>query len=935
MNEPGAARIEGGAGSFFLFDAYNFIFRAYHALPMLNAKDGTPVNAVHGFVRMVQATRREFSPELIVAVFDAGGDGGRKGMFAGYKAQRPPAPEDLRPQFALVRQATDALGIPRVEHPEFEADDLIASYAAEGVRAGKRVVVVSSDKDLMQLCSLGGPGRPSVLLYDTMKNKAIGPAEVVEKFGVGPERLGDLLALMGDSSDNIPGVPGIGPKTAAALLLEHGDLEGVLAAAPEIKQKKRREVLLESRENARVSRKLVALRGEVPLPRPIAELGDPGVNLDLAVAFFEPLGFKQVLREVAVTAPQSSMIPAADADDPGAVELVAVPFQRAANPATAVMAGDEARLEALCAELQASARIGVFAAFTAEDPLRAELVGLGLCSERVPPTYVPLGHRQADLMAGRQLDREVALGRLRGVLEDPNRPKIIHDAKSTSHVLESVGVDLQGVAVDPMLVSYTIDPARSSHALDALAHDVLGFSVATPESVLGKGRKAVSLPDVDPASATPWVCEQAEVTLALGEALDKQAQATTPAMRSLLQDVEMPLAGVLARIEGRGIKLDVEVLHRQSEALVETIAAIQERVQTQVGYAVNLDSPIQLQKLLFEERGLPPTRKTKTGYSTDAKALEELSLLDPIVGEILEYRSVTKLKNTYLDALPKLLSPKTRRLHTSFNQAVASTGRISSSDPNLQNIPIRTAEGRRIREAFIAEEGFVLVALDYSQIELRVLAHLSGDPNLRSAFVEDVDVHRRTASEVFGVPESHVSDEQRRIAKAVNFGVVYGQTAFGLAQQLGIPRGKAGSYIRAYFEKIPGVDQYMRALIEVAKQRGYAETILGRRRRIPELARKGASRGHGERIARNTPIQGSAADILKVAMIRVEAALHSVDWARMLLTVHDELIFECREGRVEELVALCRPLMEEAVSISVPLKVEGGAGKTWAACKGP
>src|SRR5690606_13560392 len=408
----------------------------------------------------------------------------------------------------------------------------------------------------------------------------------------------------------------------------------------------------------------------------------------------------------------------------------------------------------------------------------------------------------------------------------------------------------------------------------------------------------------------------------------------SPATRKLLDGVEMPLSRVLVALERRGITLDVEVLARQGEALGLQIGDIQLGVYDEGGQEADLDSPLQRQKRLTEERGLTPTRKTKTGFSTDAKALEELSLLDPVVALILEHRSVTKLKNTYVDALPRLVSPQTGRLHTSFNQAVASTGRLSSSDPNLQNIPIRTAEGRKIREAFVASEGHRLVALDYSQLELRVLAHLSGDPNLMSAFVEDVDVHRRTAAEVFGVEESHVTDEQRRIAKAVNFGVVYGQTAFGLAQQLGVPRGKAGSYIRAYFEKIPGVDQYMRALIDVARQRGYAETILGRRRRIPELARKGAARSHGERITLNTPNQGSAADILKVAMIRVENALAEIDWARMLLTVHDELIFECKEERVEELVGICRPLMEGAATLSVPLKVEGGSGRTWGACKG-
>lgn len=924
---------QGGPGSIFLFDAYNFLFRAYHALPMLNAADGTPVNAVHGFVRMVQAVRREFAPELLLVVFDAGGDGGRKSVFEGYKAQRPPPPEDLRPQFGLVRAATDALSLPRVEHPDFEADDLIASYACRAHVAGKRVVIVSSDKDLMQLCTLGDETHPSILLWDTMKTKAIGPAEVEAKFGVAPALLGDLLALTGDSSDNIPGVPGIGPKTAAALLLEHGDLEGVLAAAPAIKQAKRRENLIASRENARLSRRLVTLHTEVPLPRPLDELTDPGVDPERAVAFFEPLGFKQVMREVGATLPRSSAPRIADSD-PGAVELVVMPFERRAGPPRTWLDADRDALPAFVVRLAASQRLGLFGVVRGQEPLGSALLGFGVCSDTVEPTYFPIGHRQHDLMAGKALTEEETIDALRRVLEDASIRKTVHDAKGLAHVLANVGVRLEGVVCDPMLISYTIDPARSSHELEALAEDVLGHALPSVETLLGKGRSAKAFEDLDAGMAGPWVSERAEVTFALGEALAVQLSTTAPATQKLLETVEMPLSRVLLALERRGIALDQAVLARQGDELAAQISTIAAKVHEDVGYPVNLDSPLQLQKLLFEERGLPPTRKTKTGFSTDAKALEELSLLDPIVRHILEYRSLTKLKNTYLDALPRLVSPETGRLHTSFNQAVASTGRLSSSDPNLQNIPIRTAEGRRIREAFVATEGRVLVALDYSQIELRVLAHLSGDPNLMSAFLEDVDVHRRTAAEVFGVEEARVTDEQRRIAKAVNFGVVYGQTAFGLAQQLGIPRGKAGSYIRAYFEKIPGVDQYMRALVDVARQRGYAETILGRRRRIPELSRKGAARSHGERIARNTPIQGSAADILKIAMIAVESALSTIDWAQMLLTVHDELIFECEEGRVEELVDLCRPLMEGAVALSIPLKVEGGSGRTWAACKG-
>jgi len=934
----------GGPGSLFLFDAYNFVFRAYHALPMLNAPDGTPVNAVHGFVRMVQATRRDLRPELVAAVFDAGGDGGRRKLLPTYKANRPPAPEDLAPQFPLVRKAVEALGIPRVEHPGYEADDLIASYAKAAQAAGKRVVIVSSDKDLMQLCDAGDPdaGRPAIYLYDTMKGKLVGPPEVQEKFGVGPELLGDLLALTGDSSDNVPGVPGVGPKTASELLHEFGSLEGVLAAAPGMKQKKRREKLIEHADDARVSRKLVALADALALPVPLEALADVPPDDEKLVAFFEPLGFKLVLREMGSAAAAARARQPGNDDEVGAGELQPVSgFVATGEAHRVLLAGDDAALATYVKALAGAERVAIHLAIDGEDALRAELVGValaahGLDGELGKPVYVPVGHRQrqGDLTEGRQLDRAEVLAALRPVLESDARSKLAYDHKRQAVVLRRHGVELRGIAIDPMLASYVLDPARSTHSLDSLAKDVLGHPLASPEQVLGKGRKALTLTEASLGSVGAWQAGIVDVVRALGLALGQQLGESGPSLRKLHDEVELPLARVLELLEERGVMLDTEVLRRQADELGEEIKQIQARIDEEAGHPVNVDSPLQLQKLLFEERGLDPGRKTKTGFSTDAKVLEELAMVDPIVKEILSYRSLTKLKGTYLDTLPTLINPRTKRLHTTYEQAVAATGRISSVDPNLQNIPIRTAEGKRIREAFVAPPGRMLVAIDYSQIELRILAHLSGDPGLRSAFVDDVDVHRRTAAEVFAVPEAEVTSDQRRIAKAVNFGVVYGQTAFGLAQQLGIPRGKAGSYIRAYFEKIPGVDRYMVELIARAKVRGYAETILGRKRRIPELGRKGAARSYGERIARNTPIQGSAADILKVAMIKVEEALTDVPWAQMLLTVHDELIFECDEARVEELVGICKPLMEGAVTLEVPLRVDAGHGRTWAECKG-
>ncbi len=929
----------GGPGSLFLFDAYNFVFRAYHALPMLTAPDGTPVNAVHGFVRMVQAVRRDLRPELVAAVFDAGGDGGRRKLLPTYKANRPPPPEDLAPQFPLIRKAVEALAIPRVEDPGFEADDLIASYARAAQAAGKRVVIVSSDKDLMQLCDAGDPasGRAPIYLYDTMKGRLIGPPEVQEKFGVGPEQLGDLLALTGDSSDNVPGIPGVGPKTAADLLREHGTLEGVLAAAPKMKPSKRREKLIEHTDDARVSRRLVSLSENLPLPLPLEALADRQPDDDKLVEFFEPLGFKLVLREMGSASAAARARQSTATDEIGVSELLRVEFAAAGDAHRVLLASDDGPFTAYVKALAKAKAVAIHLALDGEDSQRTELVGValaahGLSEELSKPVYVPLGHSQGDLMGGRQREAAEVLAALRPVLESTT-PKLAYDYKRQTVVLHRHGVELRGVTVDPMLASYVLDPARSTHSLDSLAKDVLGHPLRLPETVLGKGRKAVTLTNLELHAAASWQAEIVDVVRALGLALGEQLTGSA-SLRRLHDEVELPLARVLVRLEERGVMIDSEELRRQGAELQKEIAGIQARIDEEAGYHVNVDSPIQLQKLLFEDRGLDPGRKTKTGFSTDAKVLEELAMVDPIVKEILAYRSLTKLKGTYLDTLPTLVNPRTGRLHTSYQQAVAATGRISSTDPNLQNIPIRTPEGKRIREGFVAPEGQRLVAIDYSQIELRILAHLSGDPGLRSAFVDDVDVHRRTAAEVFDVPESEVTSDQRRIAKAVNFGVVYGQTAFGLAQQLGIPRGKAGSYIRAYFEKIPGVDRYMTELIARAKVRGYAETILGRKRRIPELQRKGAARSYGERIARNTPIQGSAADILKVAMIRVEEALEGVTWARMLLTVHDELIFECDEAKVDELIAKCRPLMEDAVKLEVPLRVDAGHGRTWAECKG-
>ena len=934
------AKPQGGPGSVFLIDGNNFLFRAFHALPSMTSPTGVPVNALHGFVRMIQALRKEFAPEVFVAVFDHGGPNFRSKLFPGYKAQRPPPPEDLVPQIPLVRGATVALGLPAIELPGFEADDIIATYAVQAQKSGRRVIIVSSDKDLMQLVDVGDDTRPPVLLFDTMKMKLLGPAEVCEKFGVPPHQLGDLLALTGDSSDNIPGVPGIGPKTAATLLSEFGDLEGLLKGASTIKQAKRREVIEANADAARLSRKLVELVRDVPDLPPLDSLIDKGPETEAMEAFFGPLGFKALLggRRAAAAA--------AGKGPEGPLELrPAAPLVLDRTRLRLFRAADEAEMVAWIAEVTAKAsELALQITVDVGDATQGQLVGLAIAplapataspdgdgDEAPAPAYIPVGHTGDALLAG-QMPRDRALALLRPLLAA--LPTWAHAAKFQAIVLRRCGVELPRLVGDPKLASYTLDPARTSHTLAELAKDLFAHTVLTPESVLGKGKKAVRFDGAQIDQAAAYACERAVLTGKLGRHLQAQLDAAGPAIQAVFSQMEMPLSRVLEAIEERGIKVDTAVLAAQGKAIGAVIDKLRADIEAEAGHPLNIDSPIQLQKFLFEERGLEATRKTKTGYSTDAAALEELAQLDPIVGPILEYRTLTKLKGTYIDTLPSAVNPRTGRLHTSFRQAVAQTGRLSSKDPNLQNIPIRSEIGRQIREAFVADAGRLLVALDYSQIELRILAHLSGDRNFVSAFTEGVDVHRRTAAEVFAVPEAEVTGEQRRVAKAVNFGVIYGQTAFGLSRSLGIPRGKAGSYIKAYLEKIPGITRYLDELVDVADQRGFAETIFGRRRRIPELARKGASRSYGERIARNTPIQGSAADIMKRAMIAVEAALTGVPWAQMLLTVHDELIFECEEARVDELIAIARPLMERAAELSVPLHVDAGRGKSWAACKG-
>lgn len=924
---------KGGSGCIFLVDANNFLFRAYHGLPPLSAPDGTPVNAVHGYVRMIQAMRKEYAPERIVAIFDAKGSSFRNEIYSDYKANRPPAPEDLVPQIKLVRGATQALGVPWVELENYEADDLIAGYAKASLAAKLRCYVVSADKDLMQLVTPVDENGVGITLWDSMKSRMFDPQAVFDKFGVYPEKLGDLLALAGDSVDNVPGVPGIGPKTAALLLETYGDLDTILEKAPEIKQKKRRENLIEFADQARLSRKLVALDDTVALPEPLEALLDQGIDPEKVKAFFEPLGFRSTITGILSGGSGQQGRRATPAPDEQSIAPMELVDHELSAPELIVKGKEDVLLAFF--EAAKGETLGFYMLTEGEDPQRAMPCGFALSrpGKGYPALYVPLIGEGLGVMGRSVVDTDVWHKALQERLDQSPSQVLIAGAKRCSHVLGRVSLDLAPVLGDPEVCSYILDPARGEHGIEALATDLSEVSVKTFESLVGKGKKKVATSSVDWDSATAYAGQCAQLTLALGQHLHAQLDTKEEKVQRLYKEVELPLCAVLARMESKGIALDLEETKRQAKELGDQVAKIRDRIEKEAGYALNPDSPAQLQKLLFEERGLEPTKKTKTGYSTDAKVLEELSLLDPIVRDILDYRSLSKLKGTYLDALPKLVWDD-GRIHTHFKQVVAQTGRLSSADPNLQNIPIRTELGRRIRNAFVAPKGQVLVALDYSQIELRVLAHLSGDKSLCGAFRDGADVHRRTASEIFEVPENEVSDEQRRVAKAVNFGVIYGQSAFGLSRQLGIRQGQASRYIKSYFQKIPGVDTYMKGLVETAKRTKVAHTILGRSRRIPELSRRGPAKAYGERIARNTPIQGSAADILKVAMVKVDAAMQEIDWARMLLTVHDELIFECAQEKAQSLVDLVRPLMQDAVTLEVPLVVDYGIGPNWGQAKG-
>ena len=956
----------------FLVDGSAYIFRAYHALPPLKRKsDGLPVGAVSGFCNMLWKLLQEARdtsvgvvPTHFAVIFDYSSKTFRNEIFPEYKANREAPPEDLRPQFSLIRKATRAFNLPCIETEGFEADDIIATYAKEAEAVGGDVTIISSDKDLMQLIT------PKTIMYDTMKDRRVGIEQVHEKFGVGPEKMIDLQALAGDSTDNIPGVPGIGPKTAAQLLDEYDNLETLLERAGEIKQNKRRENLIEFADLARVSKQLVTLKNDVPLDVPLDGLVLEEANGPKLISFLKAMEFTTITRKVAeVTETDASAIEAdtvnvegyesargPDLDAGGASTNVsseggntpsALVEERARegaatkiNAKTYECVRDEKALRTWVERIYEAGLVAIDTETTSLDPMEAELVGISLATEPGTACYIPIAHKdgQGDLLGGgvapNQIDTAHAIEILKPVLEDLSILKIGQNLKYDWLILSQAGIEMIGMD-DTMLMSYVLDAGRGGHGMDDLAKRHLGHECISYKELTGTGKSAITFDMVEIDKATCYAAEDADVTLRLWRVLKPRLVAEK--MTTVYERLERPLIDVVAKMEQRGISVDRQILSRLSGELAQAAAGLEDEIHNLAGRSFNAGSPKQLGEILFDEMGLPGGKKTKTGaWQTGVQVLEDLATEGhELPRKIIGWRQLTKLKSTYTDALPEFINEDTNRVHTSYSMASTSTGRFSSSDPNLQNIPIRTEEGRKIRTAFVANKGNKLVSADYSQVELRVLAHIADIPRLKQAFADGLDIHAMTASEMFDTPIEGMDPMMRRRAKAINFGIIYGISAFGLANQLGIARSEASEYIKTYFERFPGIKGYMEDTKNFAREHGYVETIFGRQAHYAGIKDPNPQvRAFNERAAINAPIQGSAADIIRRAMVRMDGALLDAGLsAKMLLQVHDELIFEVPEGEVDQTIAVVKDVMENAtmptLKMSVPLKVDAQSADNW------
>ena len=884
-----------------LVDGSNYLFRAYHALPPLATTDGRPTGAVRGVIAMLRKLAADYAGSPIAVVFDPKGKTFRDALYPQYKANRPPMPDDLREQIEPVHDIIRAMGMPLLIVPEVEADDVIGTLAREAASAGRETIISTSDKDMAQLVG------PHVRLLDTMAGKETDRQGVIAKYGVPPELIIDYLALMGDTSDNIPGVPKVGPKTAAKWLNQYGSLDGLVAHADEVKGKVG-ENLRASLEQLQLSRTLTTIKCDVALDLSIADLASPEPDVKALLALFERYQFKSWASELGGG-------PAAKtAEVARNYECVTTPERLAEW----VRRLGEAELFAFDTET------------TSIDYMQADLVGFSFSVQPGEAAYVPVGHTYAG--APDQLPRSAVLDALGPLLVDPTRPKVGQNLKYDMSVLARAGVELAGIAYDTMLESYVLDSVASRHNMDDLARKHLDLETTHYEDVAGKGAKQLSFDQVPVAAASDYAAEDADVTLRLHQALWPKLQAV-PTLERVFAEIELPLVSVLSRVERNGILIDAGLLGEHSRELTGRIAALQAEAWQQGGGQFNLDSTKQLQEVLYGRLDLPVLKKTPKGQpSTAEPVLQDLARQGhDLPATIMEYRALTKLKSTYTDKLPEQIDQRTGRVHTSYHQAVAATGRLSSADPNLQNIPIRTAEGRRVRQAFVAPPGKRLVAADYSQIELRIMAHLSGDSSLVAAFADNLDIHRATAAEVFGATLEEVTDDQRRNAKAINFGLIYGMSAFGLARQLGIAQPLARDYIERYFARYPGVRDYMDRTRELARSQGFVETLFGRRLYLPSInARRAMQRQAAERTAINAPMQGTAADIIKRAMIDIDRWLGAggLD-ALLIMQVHDELVFEVAEDQVAPLIDGVRARMSAAADLAVPLVVDCGAGADW------
>lgn len=909
-----------------LIDGSSYLYRAYHAAPNFTNSEGQPTGAVYGVINMLRSMLRQFSTEHIAVIFDAKGKTFRDEMFADYKANRPPMPDDLRGQIEPLHAVIKAMGLPLISISGVEADDVIGTLATQASKAGMPVLISTGDKDMAQLVD------ENITLINTMTDVVMDPAGVVEKFGIGPELIIDYLALMGDKVDNIPGVPGVGEKTAKALLTGIGGLDALYDRLDEIPalgfrgSKTMPKKLLDNKEGAYLSYQLATIKLDVELDITPQELVKAEPDVDELTRLFGQLQFRRWLEEM-LSGSDGKIVADEEAAQAVASEKVIAPVIDRSGYEVIL---DQSRFDAWLEQLKSAEAFAFDTETDSLDYMVANLVGVSFAVEEGKAAYVPVAHDYLD--APEQLDRDWVLAQLKPLLEDPNQAKIGQNLKYDASVIARYGIEMQGIKYDTMLESYVYNSVVGRHDMDSLALRYLEHKNISFEEIAGKGKGQLTFNQLDLEQAGPYAAEDADITLRLHNALYPKVSADEKLLH-VFSDIEMPLVPVLSRMERTGVLIDSMKLSAQSQEIAQRLDELEKRAFEIADQEFNLSSPKQLQAILFEKMGLPVLKKTPSGTpSTNEEVLQELALDYPLPKLILEYRGLAKLKSTYTDKLPKMVNPATGRVHTSYHQAVTATGRLSSSDPNLQNIPVRNDEGRRIRQAFIAPQGYKVLAIDYSQIELRIMAHLSGDKALLDAFCHGKDIHAATAAEILGLPLDQVSSEQRRRAKAINFGLIYGMSAFGLAKQLDMGRGEAQEYMNTYFERYPGVLEYMETTRTVATEQGYVETLFGRRLYLPDIkSRNGLRRKAAERAAINAPMQGTAADIIKRAMVLVDEWIGQQESGRvrLLMQVHDELVFEVQESEIESVAQEIKTLMESAAQLDVPLIADIGYGENW------